>query len=168
MPVICPHSIAGKIASHGFANTKEINTQLTFNGINLHLTEGQHGLGEIGEKMGQVNGLVFQHNNHSVYVAGDSIWCKEVKEAIDTYQPKHIILAGGAATFAIGKPVTMTAEGCLKVAAYAPNATIWVTHLDSVSPCREDRNYLNSFIKANGHQEQCKILADGEEVELKM
>jgi L-ascorbate metabolism protein UlaG (beta-lactamase superfamily) len=166
-PVICPNTIVETIVSYGFKNILEIATQLTFAGINLHLTGGHHGTGEIEEKMGQVNGLVFQHQNNSVYVVGDSLWCPEVKEAIDSYQPKHIILAGGAATFTIGESVTMTAADCLKVAKYARNATLWITHLESISPCREDRNFLGSFIRSNGLQDQCKILADGEEVHLK-
>jgi hypothetical protein len=35
-----------------------------------------------------------------------------------------------------------------------------------VSPCREDRAMLAEYLKSHGLLNQCKILADGEEVEL--
>ncbi len=165
-PIICPSAVIEAITAYGFQNTLELNNQISFNQIKIYLTNGQHGTGEIEEKMGQVNGLVFQHQDNTVYVAGDTIWCHDMKNAIDTHQPKHIIVAGGAATFAIGKPVTMTAQDIKELATYHPNSTIWITHLEAISPCKEDRIYLTDFLELNHLQEQCYVLNDGEEVEL--
>jgi L-ascorbate metabolism protein UlaG (beta-lactamase superfamily) len=165
-PLICSHVIAGTIASYGFKNVQQIQSQLTLSQIKLHLTSGQHGRGEIGEKMGQVSGIVFEYQGNRVYLAGDTIWCGQVKEAIDKYQPQHIVVAGGAATFAIGEPVTMSAQDIQQVAAYTPTSTIWITHLEAVSPCKEGRHYLKEFLIQNNLEDQCKILADGEEAVL--
>lgn len=165
-PIFCPASIAEAISSYGFQNIKPMESESSFNTLQLSLTSGQHGTGEIGQKMGRVNGFVLQHENNKIYIAGDTIWCQEVKEAIDTHKPQHIIVAGGAATFAIGHPVTMTAHDIKAVAEYAQNSTIWITHLEAVSPCKENRAFLADYLESNNLQKQCRILADGEEVEL--
>ncbi|MEQ8705831.1 MAG: MBL fold metallo-hydrolase [Phaeodactylibacter sp.] len=165
-PVICPGGIAKAIASYGFQNILELHHLLNFEGINLHLANGQHGTGEIGEKMGPVNGILFEHQGHSVYIAGDTIWCQPVREVIDAHRPQHIIVAGGAATFAIGQPVTMTAQDIKALAAYAPSSKVCITHLEAVSPCKENRTFLMAFLRSNSLHEQCRVLEDGEEVEL--
>lgn len=165
-PILCPEHISEAIATYGFLNVMPIQQKLKIDEFDIHLTNGQHGSGEIGEKMGLVNGIVINNNNQKVYVAGDTIWCSEVKEAIDKHQPQHIIVAGGAATFAIGEPVTMTAEHIQLIATYAPSAKIWITHLEAISPCKENRTFLSSFLQSNNLENQCKILNDGEEAEL--
>lgn len=165
-PLVCSTLIADAIASYGFNNILEIRKHMTLGAIKLHLTDGQHGTEEIGEIMGKVNGVVFEHHNNSVYITGDTIWCQDVKEAINQYQPQHIIVAGGAATFAFGGAVTMTAEDIQQLANSAPTSTIWITHLGAVSPCKEGRQYLEEFIIKNDLIDQCIILTDGEETEL--
>lgn len=78
IPLICPFSISSQIESFGFSNLKQISDFLSYKGIGIHLTSGQHGTGEIGEKMGEVNGFVLSHLNNNIYIAGDTIWCEEV------------------------------------------------------------------------------------------
>jgi cytidine deaminase len=75
-------------------------------------------------------------------------------------------VAGGGATFAIGEPVTMSAQDIQQLAAYTPTSTIWITHLEAVSPCKEGRHYLKEFLIKNNLQDHCKILTDGEEIVL--
>ncbi|MFN1836297.1 MBL fold metallo-hydrolase [Balneola sp. MJW-20] len=164
--IICPSAVSEAIASYGFKNIHVLNEQLIFDEITLDITNGQHGTGEIRQKMGEVSGLVLQHGGISVYIAGDTVWCEDVRKVIDTYSPKHIVVAGGAATFAIGDPVTMTAQQIQELAGYAPDSMIWITHLESISPCSEDRTFLTDFLHSHGLQDQCRILNDGEEVEL--
>lgn len=164
--IICPEPLVETIASYGFQKIITLNDQITLNHIQLHLTNGQHGTGEIGEHMGQVNGIVLEHHNLKLYIAGDTIWCPDVKKAINEHKPQHIIVAGGAATFAIGDPVTMTGKDIKALCEHAPEASIWITHLEAVSPCREDRTMLTEYLKSHGLLNQCKILADGEDVEL--
>lgn len=164
--IICPEPLAKTMASYGFQNIDLLKDQIIRDNIQLHLTNGQHGTGDIGKHMGQVNGIVLEHLSQKLYIAGDTIWCPEVKEAINKHRPQHIIVAGGAATFAIGDPVTMTGKDIKALCEHAPKASIWITHLEAVSPCRENRTMLTEYLKSNGLLNQCKILADGEEVEL--
>jgi L-ascorbate metabolism protein UlaG (beta-lactamase superfamily) len=168
IPVICPDVISEQIAGQGFKNIITINNNpVQFKNIEISTTKGQHGTGEIGEKMGIVNGFVFKTENKSVYIAGDTIWYDEIAQEIAQHQPQHIIVAGGAATFSIGDPIIMTSEDILKVCEYAPESTVWVTHLEAVSHCTEDRKFIKEKINENGLEKRCFVLDDGEEAELK-
>ncbi|GAA4113958.1 MBL fold metallo-hydrolase [Aquimarina addita] len=162
IPLICPNEIASKIRSFGFSNVKEISNFLSFRGVKIHLTSGQHGTGEIGNKMGKVNGFVLNYLNNNIYITGDTIWCKEVQNTINKYHPKHIIVAGGAATFSFGNPVTMTSDDIKNIASFANESKIWITHLEAISPCKENRSYLIELLKSFNLEKQCRILKDGE------
>jgi len=168
IPVICPGVISEQIAGQGFKNIITINNDpVQFKNIEISTTKGQHGTGEIGEKMGIVNGFVFKTENKSVYIAGDTIWYDEIAQEIAQHQPQHIIVAGGAATFSVGDPIIMTSEDILKVCEYAPESTVWVTHLETLSHCREDRKFIKEKINENRLEKRCFVLDDGEEAELK-
>ncbi|MCP1297792.1 MBL fold metallo-hydrolase [Chryseobacterium sp. S0630] len=166
IPIICPDVISDHIAAQGFTNIMTVKDQLQWKNITISTTKGQHGTGEIGEKMGIVNGFVFKKENQSVYIAGDTIWYDDIAEEIDRHQPQNIIVAGGAATFSVGDPIIMTSEDIVKVCEYAPESTVWVTHLEAVSHCREDIKFIQGKITENGLSERCFVLDDGEEVEL--
>ncbi|WP_284460515.1 MBL fold metallo-hydrolase [Chryseobacterium sp.] len=166
MPILCPSVISEQIAEQGFRNVIPISDHLHWNAMDIFITKGQHGTGEIGEKMGVVNGFVFKTANQSVYIVGDSIWYDDIAEEIDRYQPEHIIVAGGAATFSVGDPIIMTSEDIIKVCRYAPEALVWVSHLEAVSHCKEDRKYIEEKIVKEGLADQCFILKDGEEITL--
>ncbi|WP_223600620.1 MBL fold metallo-hydrolase [Chryseobacterium sp. GVT01B] len=167
IPIICSDVISEQITEQGFTNVFVVNNKLQWRNTEISITKGQHGTGEIGEKMGIVNGFVFKADNKSVYIAGDSIWYDEIAKEIDKHQPQHIIVAGGAATFSVGDPIIMTSEDIIKVCDYAPESTVWVTHLEAVSHCKEDRNFIQKKIIEKGYENQCFILKDGEEVNLK-
>ena len=165
-PILCSEIIADQIAQQGFVNIIPIHTSILWNDIEIFTTKGQHGTGEIGEKMGQVNGFVFKTENKSVYIVGDSIWYDEIAAEITTYQPQHIIVAGGAATFSVGDPIIMTSEDIIKVCEYAPEASVWVTHLEAVSHCKEDREFIQKKINEKGFEKRCFVLNDDEQVVL--
>lgn len=166
IPIICSDVISEQIAEQGFTNIIAVNGSVQWKNIEISTTKGQHGTGEIGEKMGIVNGFVFKTENKSVYIAGDTIWYDEIAQEIDKHQPQHIIVAGGAATFLVGDPIIMTSEDIIKVCKHAPESIVWVTHLEAVSHCKEDRKFIQKKINENGLEKRCFILEDGEEVEL--
>ncbi|WPO93249.1 MBL fold metallo-hydrolase [Chryseobacterium sp. HR92] len=166
IPIICSEAISEQIKAQGFTSVVTVNNQLQWNNIEISTTKGQHGTGEIGEKMGIVNGFVFKTGNKSVYIAGDTIWYDEIAQEIAQHQPQHIIVAGGAATFSVGDPIIMTSEDIIKVCKYAPESTVWVTHLEAVSHCREDRQFIQAKINENGLEKRCFVLNDGEELDL--
>lgn len=165
--IICPSSIANQIAGYGFANVTAITDRIQWNGISISVTGGRHGNGEIGEVMGPVCGFVFNCSDDSVYVAGDTVWCSEVESALSQFRPQNVILAAGAAQFSIGDAVTMTFADIQKVCESAPYANVWVTHLDTIVPCQENRVFVRSQISASGLASRCFALDDGQTVFLK-
>lgn len=166
VPVICPEIIAEQIAESGFKNIISIKDSIIWENISISITEGQHGTGEIGEKMGKVNGFVFKTEGQTLYVVGDSIWYEGIAAEIDKHRPQHIVVAGGAATFVMGDPIIMTSEDIIKLCEYVPNASILVTHLEAVSHCKENREYIQKKINENNLENRCLVLQDGMEYSL--
>ena len=167
LPIICPDIIAETIAGHGFTHVIPVASAIHFKGIELALTEGKHGTGKIEEKMGTVNGFVFSTKNESIYFAGDTIWCDAVKAAISKYRPPYVVVAGGAATFAIGEPVTMSTEQIKFLGTTFPEITIIITHLESVSPCTENREFIRNEMTKTDFFNRCYIPMDGEHFSLR-
>jgi len=163
IPVICPESISEQIAQSGFKNVIAIKDHIIWENISISITEGQHGTGEIGEKMGKVNGFVFKTEDKSLYIVGDSIWYEGIAAEIDKHQPQHIIVAGGAATFVVGDPIIMTSEDIIKLCEYAPDASVLVTHIEAVSHSKESREFIKKKIIENGLENRCLVLQDGSE-----
>lgn len=162
LPIICPVPIAETIVNYGFKNVTGIENNTTFKEISISITQGLHGIGEIGKKMGTVNGFVFSTKEESIYFAGDTIWCEEVKTAINLHNPQYVVVAGGAATFEIGKPVTMTSDDILALCESFSEISVIITHLEAVSPCTETHKYISGRILANGFSNRCYIPKNGE------
>ncbi|MDP9959721.1 MBL fold metallo-hydrolase [Chryseobacterium lathyri] len=163
IPVICPEIISEQIAQSGFKNVISIKDNIIWENISISITKGEHGTGEIGEKMGKVNGFVFKTEDKSLYIVGDSIWYDGIAAEIDQHKPQYIVVAGGAATFAVGDPIIMTSQDILKVCEYLPDTAVLVTHLEAVSHCKEDRAFIQGKILENGLEKRCFVLQDGEE-----
>ncbi len=166
IPLICANEIAPQLKSVGFSNVKQVDDRLSFGNVQIYLTNGKQGKGEIGEKMGKVYGFVLKYLDSTIYIAGDTIWCEEVKNTINKHHPKHIVVAGGAATFSFGDPVTMPFNQIKDVASFANESNIWITHLEAVSPCSENRAYIRKLLKAYNLENQCIVLEDGEKSNL--
>ncbi|WP_200978179.1 MBL fold metallo-hydrolase [Echinicola sp. 20G] len=162
LPIICPKIIAETIAENGFINVIPITSSVSFNGVKLVLTQGKHGSGEIEEKMGTVNGFVFCTEKESIYFTGDTIWCDAVKLAITKHRPSYVVVAAGAATFALGEPVTMSVDQIKSLGDTFPEVSLIITHLEAVSPCTETRNFIRKEMVSNSSFVHYYIPEDGE------
>jgi L-ascorbate metabolism protein UlaG (beta-lactamase superfamily) len=96
----------------------------------IRMTRGRHGTGPIGDELGPVSGWIVD----DVYVAGDTILCDEVGEAIERHRPRAIVANGGGARFLEGDPIVMTADDV--AALPLPTA---VVHLEAINHCVEPR-----------------------------
>jgi L-ascorbate metabolism protein UlaG (beta-lactamase superfamily) len=162
IPLFCQPANTETILGQGFINVIPVNDQITWNEISINRTGGRHGTGEVGERMGIVSGYYIKHQNDAVYIAGDTIWCDEVKRAIDQFNPSRIVVNGGAARFATGDPIVMNIEDVIKVCQYALLAKIYVVHLEAVSHGTESREQIKAALQTNGLTTQCFIPNDGE------
>ncbi len=164
--LFCQPGDEAKIKEQGFKNVQVIESSTQWEGITIHRTSGRHGTGEIGKLMGQVSGFVFTYEDESIYIAGDTIWCKEVEESLNMHKPKTIVLNAGGAKFLTGDPITMTPGDILKVHEHAPAAKIIAVHMDAVNHCFIKRTDLSDFLSAKGMSKNVLIPKDGEEVNL--
>jgi len=158
--IFCQPIDEALIQSQGFTRVQPIESNFIWNDISIHRTNGQHGTGEIGQKMGTVSGFVLTYGEQRLYIAGDTIWCSDVEDAITTHLPTHIIVNGGGAQFVQGDPITMTINDVLAVAQFT-EAPIQVVHLETVNHCYQRRPDFKAAIEANNLQAQISVPDDG-------
>ncbi|MGZ3854039.1 MAG: MBL fold metallo-hydrolase [Flavisolibacter sp.] len=164
--VFCQPNDAEKIRAEGFTNVHAVDSKLEWEGMTIHRTGGQHGTGEIGKKMGEVSGFVIQHRNDSVYVAGDTIWCKDVEDALSEYKPTVTILNAGGAQFLTGDPITMTPDDIIQVHNKLPETKIIAVHMDTVNHCFIKRTDLSNALSFKNLSSQVLVPKDGETIVL--
>ena len=143
-----------QIQSLGFSDVRVVSASGTeFDGITLYKTFGQHGKREIIKPLcEQVNmaydamGVVFKAKNEkTLYVAGDTIWCEEVVEAIDKFAPDVIVVNACGATLLNGERIIMNDEDVKTLTEYAPKAVIIASHMDTVSHLTVTRNDIRKM-----------------------
>jgi L-ascorbate metabolism protein UlaG (beta-lactamase superfamily) len=167
LPVICQAEDEGALRQAGFSQVYPIHTQIDWRGIQIFRTGGQHGTGEIGKKMGIVSGYVLKAEGEPVlYVAGDTVWCPEVKEALQTYRPEVVVLYSGAASFLTGGPITMNAEHVIAVCREIPPAKVIVIHMETLTHCLLTRADLQKRLAQEGLAPRVQIPKDGEVLSL--
>ena len=103
-----------------------------------------------------VSGYVLRADGEpTVYIAGDTIWCDEVRAAIDEHAPDVIVVNASGARFVEGDPIVMTAEDVAAVARHAPDAQVVAVHLEAINHCLEPRSALRDLpvsVPADGAQ----------------
>jgi len=155
-----------KFRSQGFMDVRPIESAVTWKNIKIARTGGQHGRGEIAKAMAPVSGFVLQASGEpTVYIAGDTIWCEEVRSALEYYKPAVVVLNAGAAQFLQGDPITMTAEDVIAVCKAAPEAQVVAVHMEAINHCLLTRDDLAFQLEAA--RVRAAIPADGERFDLK-
>ena len=140
-----------------------------YNGITLYKTGTQHGKREIIKPLCDSIGLpydamgvVFKSNDEkTLYIAGDTIWCEEVKAALEKYSPDVIVVNACAATVLNGERLIMNIDDVKEVLQHAPNSTVIASHMDTVSHLSVTRNDLKGF-KNKNNIDNLLIPEDGE------
>jgi L-ascorbate metabolism protein UlaG (beta-lactamase superfamily) len=152
-----------KFLASGFTAVRAIDKSLEWNGIQISPTAGQHGTGEIAKKMAPVSGFVLRADDEpALYIAGDTIWCGAVQNALDVHEPDVIVLNAGAARFLEGNPITMSTHDVITVCRRAPKAKIVAVHMDAINHCLLTREDLAFQLEAERVKERVAIPADGE------
>ncbi|QBD74574.1 MBL fold metallo-hydrolase [Ktedonosporobacter rubrisoli] len=163
LPIFCQPEDQEAFARAGFTKIRPVIDHVEWQGVLISRTGGQHGTGEIGKKMGQVSGFVLSAEQEpTLYIAGDTIWCAEVKQALQEFRPEVVVLNTGAATFVVGDPITMTADDVFQVCRTLPAAKVVAVHLEAINHCRLKRSELKEQVEQEGLIQQVAIPADGE------
>ncbi len=156
-----------KLRDLGFSRVTPVSDSLTWNGLCISRTGGEHGTGEIGARMGPVSGYVLQRQGEpTLYITGDTIWCPAVAEALAAYRPDVVVVYAGAAQFLSGDPITMTAEDVAKVCRAAPWAMVIAVHMESFNHCLLTRQALRDHLVQQQLSDRVVIPGDGEAVTL--
>ncbi len=148
------------IKDFGFKNITIISEKgIDFCGIKLYKTPCQHGKREILEPFCKkidlpynAMGVIFESDNEKkLYLAGDTIFCNEVRQTIDKYKPEVIIINACGATVKIGKGerLIMDLDDIKAISDYAKNATIIASHMDTVSHLTVTRDDVKNLNIAN-------------------
>ncbi len=165
--IICQPEDANRFHDLGFDDVRPIHSAAVFGYVAIYRTEGKHGTGEIGKKMGPVSGFMLRsRSGESLYIAGDTIYCNSVKDAMARYHPAYTIVNCGGARFLEGDPITMTAEDVIRVAKFRSDTQVIAVHMDAINHCVVTRDNLRQAIADANLSSRVLIPADGELLEL--
>ena len=161
------------IRSQGFKNVRVLTDEAEFGSVKITKTGGQHGTDEmyavpaLAKPLGEAMGVVFQAPGYkSLYLAGDTIWRKEVDQTIDKYHPEVIVLnAGKAKMTGFEGAIIMGEEDVLRAAQTAKDATIVAVHMDAVNHMSLSREELRTYVKKQGIESRVDIPEDGASLE---
>jgi L-ascorbate metabolism protein UlaG (beta-lactamase superfamily) len=167
LPLFCQPSDAAIFAAAGFTVVTPVEDTISWEGISMARTGGQHGTGDIGQRMGLVSGFVLRAAGEpTLYLAGDTIWCREAEDAFATHHPDIAVLNTGSAQFLVGDPITMAADDVIAVCRAAPNLRAIAVHMEVINHCNLTRAALRASLDEAGLTERVQIPADGERIAL--
>ncbi|HZQ16404.1 MAG TPA: MBL fold metallo-hydrolase [Gaiellaceae bacterium] len=146
-PILTQPESAAALRRLGFVDVRTADERIP-------MTRGRHGTGELGDDLGPVSGWVLD----GVYLAGDTVWCDDVANALAAHSPRAVVVHGGGARFVHGDPIVMDAADVRRVRA-ATDAPIVVVHLEAINHCVEPRDAYRGLPGVH-------VPADGEMIEL--
>jgi L-ascorbate metabolism protein UlaG (beta-lactamase superfamily) len=152
-----------KFRGQGFMDVRPVADDALFENVQISRTPCQHGTGEVGRRMAPASGYVLRTGGEpTLYVAGDTIWCPEVNDALREYEPAIIVVNTGAAQFLKGGAITMTAEDVIATCQAAPKAQVVAVHMEAINHCPLTRADLAFQLEAARVSKQVDIPNDGE------
>lgn len=167
LPIYCQPEDEQTFRNAGFANVHPVGSRLLLSEkLEIIRTGGQHGTGEIGKKMAPVSGYVLRGAGIATYIAGDTIWCEEVRRAISEIRPATIVVNAGGARFIQGNAITMTPQDVAEVCQAAVFAKVIAVHMEAINHCLVTRGELAKNLESSGLLAQVRMPANGEWVEL--
>ena len=158
---------AQSVRSAGFNNVRVLNETNNIDGITLIKTPGQHGsnhvLKEMKELLGDVSGIVFKHpDEKTLYIAGDTVWCRAVEDNLKKYNPDIIIVNSCDAKVIGDESIIMGKQDVFEVYKAAPSATVIASHMEAVNHATVSRKEMREFLHENGMTQRLLVPEDGE------
>jgi L-ascorbate metabolism protein UlaG (beta-lactamase superfamily) len=159
VPLFTQPPSAARLSEDGFRDVRPVADELDWDGIAISRTGGRHGHGEIADELGPVSGFVFRATGEpSLYVAGDTVWCPEVAEALERHRPDVVVVNAGAARFLDSDPITMDADDVRRVVEAVPRVV--AVHMEAVNHCLLTRAALRAAVP------EALVPADGKTLSL--
>jgi L-ascorbate metabolism protein UlaG (beta-lactamase superfamily) len=162
-PVLCQPEDAATLRERGFTDVRPVEDALEWRGVHIARTPACHGTGEIGKAMAPASGFVLRAAGEpSIYIAGDTVWCDEVRATLDVQRPDIVVVNAGGARFTEGDPIVMTADDVVALSRHVPGAPVVAVHLDAINHCLESRAELRARLRAEGLEDRVSVPEDGE------
>jgi L-ascorbate metabolism protein UlaG (beta-lactamase superfamily) len=159
VPLFCAPGDDDALRGHGFAEVRPVERSEQWDGVRIVRTDGVHG--ELGPSPGFV---LAADGEPSLYVAGDTIWCDEVRAALDEHAPDVVVVNASGARYAGGEPLVMTTDDVVAVARHAPGARVVAVHLEAINHCPQTRADLHQRLHDERLTDQVTVPEDGAEV----
>jgi L-ascorbate metabolism protein UlaG (beta-lactamase superfamily) len=168
LPLFGQSEDEAKFRAQGFTGVQSVKQSVKWDGIEIARTGGQHGRGAIGKAMAPVSGFVLRAAGEpTLYIAGDTIWCDDVQQALRGYNPAFVVINTGAAQFLEGDPITMTSDDVIATCHAAPGAQVIAVHMEAINHCLLTRADLAFQLEAARVSGQVAIPQDGDWVDIK-
>lgn len=165
MPILCQPGDDAAIRENGFTDVTPVDTEITWQGIQITRTPGKHGLNEKwGKILGNVSGFIFKAENEPVvYWAGDTVLYDEVETIIKTVKPDIILTHSCGAQLEDSGPIIMDADQTVAICKLASDSIVVATHLDALDHGTVSRQELRSYADKEGiSSDQLLIPEDGQ------
>ena len=123
-------------------------TGLKVGNVNLTRIPAQHGT---YKNCGEAMGVMFSgETEKTFYLAGDTVWYFGVQNAINAFKPEVIALNCCAAETKENGRLIMGAEDVWNVSLAAPEAKLYLTHMDNVAHTSDTRFTMRGQLTAYG------------------
>jgi len=153
LPLYCQPEDEERLRSYGF-EARPVRDSVVHGSLRISRTGGQHGHGATAGELGPVSGFVVD----GVYIAGDTVWCDQVEQAVAEHRPRVAVVNGSAARFIDSEPLVMTTSDIAEVGRLVP--TMIVVHLEAINHCLDTRDDVRRALP------NAVVPEDGETVEL--
>ena len=154
VPVFCQPEDEERLSGLGL-DARPVENELDWDGLRIARTGGRHGADEeVARALAPVSGFVLGR----LYIAGDTVWCREVEEALERHRPAVAVVNASGARFTESGPLVMTAAEVREVVARVPKVV--VVHLEAINHCLESRAEIRDAVP------EALVPEDGETLEL--
>ena len=163
IPVYCSTQDSAFLKKKGLeVFTLAPSTENRFLNGSIKLIPCLHGEGLIGKMMAHGYGYHIQlPDEPSIYVSGDTILTKEVKNFITVTQPAIVVIPAGGAIFDLGSEIIMGLTEAIEIGEFATGHVI-ANHLEALDHCPVTRESIHSEIEVKGWKHRFFVPDDGE------
>lgn len=140
---------AALLRKSGFADVQVVSEDGTELGeITLVKTAACHGkIIPTGDTMGVV---FLKEGEKALYVAGDTIWYDGVRQVLQDFKPRVVVVNGCAATLLGCGRLSMDDEDIESVSRNLPDAVVYVTHMDNDAAACITRHEMRGRLTSRG------------------
>ena len=165
VPLLCQAIDLETIESKGFGTARALTEEFDLGGLTISPTPGQHGSGEMLNRMGSVMGFVLRAADEpTIYCAGDTILTPEVLKIVREIEPDIVVTHSGGAKLE-QTLLIMDDRQTVSLCHHARKATVIAVHLEALDHCTVTREQLQRLASSESiASSRLLIPADGEEL----